>query len=127
MWFRYQRWFRGGFQLPEAKYKKITQQYALCSRTPLGGLVGPISPSLPPQAQVSPFGVIPKKNGQWRLILDLSSPQNHSVNDGINKDWCSLSYVKVEDAAREISCLGRGAVLAKVDIKSAYQIACCWI
>ena len=33
---------------------------------------------------ISPFGVIPKKNkpNKWRLILDLSSPQGSSVNDG---------------------------------------------
>ena len=33
----------------------------------------------------SPFGVIPKKNkpNMWRLILDLSVPAGHSVNDGI--------------------------------------------
>ena len=36
----------------------------------------------------SPFGAIPKKSkpGQWRLILDLSSPEGHSVNDGIAKE-----------------------------------------
>ena len=33
----------------------------------------------------SRFGVIPKKNkpNSWRLILDLSFPFDHSVNDGI--------------------------------------------
>ncbi len=37
---------------------------------------------------ISPFGVIPKKSkpGHWRLIVDLSSPENASVNNGINKD-----------------------------------------
>lgn len=46
--------------------------------------------------QISPFGVIPKKAaGQWRLILDLSSPSGSSVNDGISKDLCSLSYVSI--------------------------------
>ena len=35
---------------------------------------------------VSPFGVIPKKGraNKWRLILDLSSPTDQSVNDGIS-------------------------------------------
>ena len=38
-----------------------------------------------PQIQVSPFGVIPKrgKEGKWRLIVDLSTPSGHSMNDGI--------------------------------------------
>ena len=31
----------------------------------------------------SPFGVIPKRNrpNKWRLIVDLSSPEGHSVNE----------------------------------------------
>ncbi len=36
--------------------------------------------------QISRFGVIPKSNqpGKWRLVLDLSSPDGASVNDGID-------------------------------------------
>ena len=39
---------------------------------------------------VSPYGVIPKKSkpNKWRLILDLSSPTGHSVNEGIDKETC---------------------------------------
>ena len=38
-----------------------------------------------PRLQCSPFGVIPKKlqPGKWHLILDLSSPEDHSVNAGV--------------------------------------------
>ena len=37
---------------------------------------------------VSPLGVIPKKgkDNQWRLIMDLSSLQGHSINNGIQKE-----------------------------------------
>ena len=35
---------------------------------------------------------------------------------------CSLSYMTVDDAARAIVSMGQGAMLAKVDIKSAYRI-----
>ena len=49
-------------------------------------------------------------------------PEDHSVNDGINPEWCSLTYVTVDAATRAISRSGRGTVLAKVDIKSAYRI-----
>ena len=50
---------------------------------------------------ISRFGAIPKKHqpGRWRLIVDLSSPQDRSVNDGIDATLCSLSYASVEDAA----------------------------
>ena len=71
----------------------------------------------------SPFGVIPKKNkpGKWRLILDLSAPEQHSVNDGISKDLCSLSYTSVDEVVASIITYGRGAMLAKMDIKQAYR------
>ena len=45
-------------------------------------------------ARLSLFRVIPKPRqpGNWRLILDLSSPHGHSVNDGIDPHLCSLLY-----------------------------------
>ena len=42
------------------------------------------------------------------------------MNDGIDPNVCSLSYMMVDDAARAIERTGTGAMLAKVDIKSAY-------
>ena len=73
--------------------------------------------------QVSPFGVIPKKGSdQWRLILDLSSPHGSSVNDGISKERCSLAYVSIDEIAKQVVELGRGARMAKMDIKSAYRL-----
>ena len=56
----------------------------------------------------------------WRLILDLLSPEGASVNDGIDPRVCSLSYVTVDYVARTIERVGMGAKLAKVDFKSAY-------
>ncbi len=46
----------------------------------------------------SPFGVIPKKrnSGKWRLIVDLSSPEGMSVNDGVDKALCSLVYISLD-------------------------------
>ena len=72
---------------------------------------------------VSPFGVIPKKSkpGHWRLITDLSSPHGHSVNDGIDKELCSLSYTSIDDVVNCILVLGRGSLMAKMDIKQAYR------
>ena len=85
--------------------------------------LGPFDPASLPSVQTSRFGVIPKNTpGKWRLILDLSDPEGYSVNDGIDPDLCSLSYVSVDEAARAAAKLGRGALLAKVDIKSAYRI-----
>ena len=71
----------------------------------------------------SPFGVIPKKGrtGKWRLIVDLSSPEGHSVNDGVDKDMSSLSYLSVDEVMSSILGKGRGTLLAKTDIQQAYR------
>ena len=47
----------------------------------------------------SPFGVIPKKNkpNHWRLIVDLSAPDGHSVNDKISKELVLMAYVSMND------------------------------
>ena len=74
--------------------------------------------------QLNPIGVIPKRGrpGKWRLIVDLSSPEGGSVNDGITSELCSISYASVDDAVRMILQLGKGTLLAKLDIKEAYRI-----
>ncbi len=71
----------------------------------------------------SPFGVIPKKNGinRWRLILDRSSPLGHSMNDGIEKELASLSYVSVDEVVQRVLRWGRGTLLAKMDVRQAYR------
>ena len=88
-----------------------------------GCIIGPL-PKETEGIQVSRFGVIPKPHqpGKWRLITDLSSPPNSSVNDGINPRLCSLSYASVDDAVQHIVHFGSGAMLAKFDIASAYRV-----
>ena len=77
-----------------------------------------------PVLHVSRFGVIPKRHqpGKWRLILDLSSPAGHNVNDEIVGEDCSLQYMKVDDIIAGIMRLGRGSLMAKFDVQNAYRI-----
>jgi len=76
-----------------------------------------------PDAHISRFGVIPKKSScKWRLIVDLSHPHGFSVNDAIPKELCSLSYTTIDTAIEHILNLGRGALLAKLDIKDAFRL-----
>lgn len=90
----------------------------LLSRT-----TGPFRPDEIGLVQISPFGVIPKKGkDSWRLIVDLSSPHGHSVNDSIESESCSLNYITVDMIGDRISELGRGTRMAKLDIKSAFRI-----
>ena len=127
--------FRIGFDYQSHRYKSakrnmisatdhanVVRDY-LAKECAEGRILGPFDPQYLPHVQVSPFGVIEKKErGKWRLILDLSSPEGFSVNDGISPDLCSLSYISVDDVAKIIAQLGPGTQLAKVDIKSAYRM-----
>ena len=63
--------------------------------------------------------MIPKnhQHNKWRLTVDLSHPRNHSINDGIPKDLCLIKYITIKDAIKDIINLGKGTMLAKVDIK----------
>ena len=77
-----------------------------------------------PAAHISCFGVIPKNHtpNKWRLIVDLSHPVDFSINDGIPKDMCSLTYITVDTAINHIIELGPGTLLAKIDIKSTFRL-----
>ena len=46
------------------------------------------------------------------LIVGLSSPEDSSVNDGIAKADCSLSYIKVDNVAEAAAKLGREHIVA---------------
>ena len=73
---------------------------------------------------VSRFGLIPKPHqpGKWKLITDLSLPKGASVNDEVDPQLCSLSYLSVDDTVKRIIGLGSGALFAKIDIESAYRL-----
>ena len=43
------------------------------------------------------------------------------MNTGIAEGMCSLKYISVEDTVQAVLKLGRGARLAKVDIRNAYR------
>ena len=58
---------------------------------------------------------------EWRLIIDLSHPEGGNTNGGISEARSALSYVTIQDAAKAAVLFGEGALLAKVDVKSAYR------
>ena len=82
-------------------------------------VAGPYDKDSCPNAHISRFGVIPKRHQQdkWLLIIDLSYPKLHSVNDSIPKHLCSLTYVTVDDSITTILETGPNTLPAKVDIK----------
>ena len=87
-----------------------------------GCLLGPLTPS--PVVHVSPIGLVPKSDrpDAWRMIVDLSHPQGHSVNDAIPSTLCSPQYPSIDDAVAVVLSLGRHTQLVKIDLKSAYRV-----
>ena len=91
-----------------------------------GFLVGPFETPPFSTYRVSPLGVAEGSySGKKRLIVDLSAPHNNfnhaSLNQLINKDEYSLTYVKLDDAIRGILERDRGSWLCKTDIVDAFK------
>lgn len=108
--------------LPSASEQKAVLDGIFQEERTRERFIGPLQPGK--QWQINRIGVIPKGHtpGKWRLITDLSHPPGASVNDGIDNRFCSLSYITVDDVVRIAAGLGKGALLAKVDIESAYRL-----
>ena len=85
----------------------------------LGRIAGPFDSKPMFPFRTNPIGVVPKKTpGKFRSILNLSYPKGNSVNDFIQKDDFSLTYVTVDKAIQYILELGSGCFLSKIDIQS---------
>jgi len=77
-----------------------------------GRFIGPLDQAFNEQLQISRFGVIPKSHqpGKWRFILDLSHPAGGSVNDGIEREVCSLRYTSLDEAVQPETWLAKLSV-----------------
>ena len=87
-------------------------------------MVGALSSHSLPDLHINRIGTIPKKHqpGKWRFITDLSAPEGFSVNDAIDPQLCSLSYITVQEVAAKAVELSKYSLNAKIDIKSAYRL-----
>jgi hypothetical protein len=65
---------------------------------------------------------VPKSDGGWRMITHLSYPSGASINDGIDNQFCTVQYTSFDKVIEMIYDLGRSALNAKRDLKSAYII-----
>lgn len=55
------------------------------------------------------------------MIVDLSSPNGSSVNDGISPDEFTTEYIHVDHIIRMVSQHSQGALMAKFDVEAAYR------
>ena len=87
-----------------------------------GHTLGPfVHPPFDP-CHTSPIGIVDKRDGSHRLILDLSSNHAGSVNEGISLEEFSVSYCSFDDAVTLVLGAGPTPFMAKVDIKHAFRL-----
>ena len=109
--------------LSACTHAEVVNEY-LHTEISLGRVAGPFPSEAIQNGHISRFGVIPNNHqpNKWRLIVDLSYPTGHSVNDRISPPLCTLHYVTTDDAVNQIFSLGRGYLLAKIDIQSTFRL-----
>ena len=108
---------------PSAKQHPDVIDRYLANEVSLGRVAGPFTSPPLPNLHISSFGVIAKKGqpGKWTLMVDLSSPVGWSVNDGIDPDEFTLQYITVDQIISMVSKDGQGALMAKLDVETAYR------
>ena len=83
-------------------------------------MAGPYDAPPLPSIRCSGLGVVPKKDGGWRTIYDLSSPTGSSVNDFIDPARFSLHYCTIDAATAILNTLGPGTLMGKMDLKNTF-------
>ena len=102
---------------PTAVIEKLNKE------SKLGRVAGPFSVCPLPDLIVSPVGLVPKAQpGKFRLIQHLSFPPGESINDGIDREACRVTYARFDDAVGLVCQVGKGALMAKADIESAFRL-----
>ena len=86
-----------------------------------GRMAGPFPFPPLPNLRCSGLGVVPKKDGGWRIIYHLSAPPGRSVNEFIDPDQFSLRYCTTDSAIAILNALGRYSLMGKIDLKSAFR------
>lgn len=66
--------------------------------------------------RISPIGLVPKHDGGWRLITNLSHPSENSVNGYIDSDVCKVKYSSFDSVLSMIYKLGCRAKIGKIYI-----------
>jgi hypothetical protein len=94
----------------------------LCKEILAGRVAGPFIERPIATLRVSPLGLIPKKDGDYRLIHHLTHPKGSSVNDFVDPELCSVQYASIDQAIAAIQRLGPGTMLAKSDIRQAFRL-----
>ena len=66
--------------------------------------------------------LVPKHDGGWRAIYQLSALYGASNNDFINPEAYTLNYCSVDDAFAIVTALEKGSLMAKIDLQNAIRL-----
>lgn len=129
--------FHTGFQtIPETPFEcknlRSAEKHSECvgdliqQEVNKGYLLGPFRDIPFKNYRINPIGVAEGKySKKKRLIVDMSAPHDNedipSLNNLIDKQEFSLTYVKIDDAVSLIKHLGLGSFLIKTDITDAFK------
>ena len=102
-----------GRNLPSSSVHPAVIDAELASEVSAGHLAGPFSPSAIPNVHCSGLGVVPKKGRRFCMIM---LPMAIPLED------FSLRYPSIDDAVSLLHQAGRGALMAKVDLKSVFRM-----
>jgi hypothetical protein len=69
----------------------------------------------------SPLGFVPKQGDKLRRIHHLSYPRKTSTNNGINRDYGYLEYIRIWDVVDQVLKAGRGCFIMKRDMEAAFR------
>ena len=107
------------FENPKAAQEKIDKEVAM------GRIAGPfnsVKQSGLNSLIVSPIGLVPKSDKGVRLIHHLSHPWGEGINAYIDDEASKVVFAKFDQAIKLASIQGKGALMAKFDVKSAYRL-----
>ena len=56
------------------------------------------------------------------MIQHLSFPDGDSINDWIDREYCAVQYTHFDQSVDGVVRVGKGALMAKEDIESAFRL-----
>ena len=107
------------------QYPQAIQQY-LDKEKALGAIIGPFSDIPSDKFHCSPMLTQPKDIDKRRVILNLSYPKGHSLNDNVDKQSFdgkkfTLKFPTIDDICNEIRKNPNEVLMSKIDISRAFR------
>lgn len=87
------------------QYKEETMK-KLRREIDMGRMLGPFAELPISTLHNSLIGLVPKSDGTWRLIINLSYPCDNSINTFIDDKFCKVKYSTFDDILDKIYDLG---------------------